>query len=669
MKYFSRVSVFLLLLVLAAGAQNAGAQGQWRRATSANFDLIGNSSDRDIRRVATTLEQFREVFVRLFPTLRYDSPVPTRVIVFRNERAFRPYKPLTAEGKPTDWVAGYFRQAEDANYIVLTTERERQQTYQLIYHEYVHYIINNSFGRSQIPPWFNEGLAEYYDQFMIQGDIKVVLGSPNENHIMTLRNSKLIPLEQFFKIDYYTLHQQGKHGANIFYAQAWAMMHYLINGREGSRSQEVDRFLQGIRSGQPHEAAFKAAFQMSFADMERELRRYVNQSTFRIFNYTLKEKLTFEDAITSQPVADHVAKTVLGDLMIAARRFDDAEAHLKEALAEDISSPNANASMGMVMLHRGKFDEARKYLDIARRSESSNHLVHYRYAYLLSREGMDANGWISQYSDDTAETIRSSLERAIKLNPDFPESHRLYAFVNLVRDEHIDEGITHIRRAIALSPGNEYYQLELANLLIRKEEFQRARAIAEAINRSAEEGAVRSRAQAVLKNVDIFEANRESIRAMREARERLDDPPVITEADAPPLSEEKLEELRAKADLMMINRSLRTPQDAEIRILGDLTGITCGRDNSITYAVKFDGGELRLTSKDFHGLYVSTFVPTEDMSIGCGTIKKPARAVLTYLSEPDVKTRTSGRLISIELVPENFEFLEVEDSPTSGDLK
>jgi aminopeptidase-like protein len=62
-------------------------------------------------------------------------------------------------------------------------------------------MLNNNFGRSTIPPWFNEGLAEYYQTFSIENDQKVSLGKFQQNHLYLLNENKLIPFETFFAID------------------------------------------------------------------------------------------------------------------------------------------------------------------------------------------------------------------------------------------------------------------------------------------------------------------------------------------------------------------------------------------------------------------------------------------------------------------------------------
>ena len=43
--------------------------------------------------------------------------------------------------------------------------------------------------------------------------------------------------------------------------------------------------------------------------------------------------------------------------------------------------------------------------------------------------------------------------------------------------------------------------------------------------------------------------------------------------------------------------------------------------------------------------------------IGCGTIKKEFFAILTYLPKENPKMKTRGELVSIEIVPEKFDFL------------
>ncbi|HEX8723719.1 MAG TPA: DUF1570 domain-containing protein, partial [Pyrinomonadaceae bacterium] len=225
----TRAVVAALGLLLAA--QAAAAKDTWTSVRSQNFFLVGNAPEKEIRQVATRLEQFREVFTRLFPGVTFNTPVPTTVVVFKSDSSYKPFKPV-ADGK-TVAVAGYFQPGEDVNYITLTTERGAESPFSTIYHEYVHLLVENSLGRGAVPAWFNEGLAEYYSTFAVEDDRKVHLGLLIDHHIYRLREQKLMPLAQLFAVTQYSLDRNKHETRGLFYAEAWALMHYLILGNDG----------------------------------------------------------------------------------------------------------------------------------------------------------------------------------------------------------------------------------------------------------------------------------------------------------------------------------------------------------------------------------------------------------------------------------------------------
>src|SRR5215213_3836295 len=192
---FARAVAAALFLLLAAQAA-AAAKDTWTSVRSQNFFLVGNASEKEIRQVATRLEQFREVFTKLLTKVNFNTPVPTTVVVFKNDGAYKPFKPV-ADGKTVE-VGGYFQSGEDVNYITLTPERAggAENPYGTVYHEYTHLLVNNSLGPGQAAPWFNEGLAEYYSTFAVEDDRKVHLGRLIDYHIYLLREQKMIPLSQ-----------------------------------------------------------------------------------------------------------------------------------------------------------------------------------------------------------------------------------------------------------------------------------------------------------------------------------------------------------------------------------------------------------------------------------------------------------------------------------------
>src|SRR6188472_3368150 len=99
------VLAFVCLLI----SPEAQAKDTWVQVRSKNFFLIGNAPEKDIRKVGTRLEQFRETFRQVFGKLNLTSPIATNVVVFKSDSSYQNFKPKRADGKIDKFVAGYFQ--------------------------------------------------------------------------------------------------------------------------------------------------------------------------------------------------------------------------------------------------------------------------------------------------------------------------------------------------------------------------------------------------------------------------------------------------------------------------------------------------------------------------------------------------------------------------------
>lgn len=653
MNFRRALSVLAVFLAIICAAQNTFAQDVWVKVRSKNFHLIGNAAQEDIRQVASKLEKFREVFRQLNGLESFDSSIPTYIIVFKSDESFRDYKPLNKEGNLTDWAEGYFQGGEDVNYIALSikgeNKGEKEKTYSTIFHEYVHFLVDNDIGRTLAPPWFNEGIAEYYELLQIEDERQTTVGAVNPGHLRLLRQNKLIPLETFFNFNNYSLQLQSKETAQIFYAQSWALIHYLLQGNNGARKPQFDKFINFIKNGKPSKEAFREAFQIDFASLETELTEYINQKNFRTTITNFKDKLKFNDEMQSSPVSEAEAKAVLGDLLYHANRLEAAAKHFEDALKLDAHSVLANTSLGLVKMRQKNFAEARKYLEKAIRLNEKNYLAYYHYAYVLSREEMSEYGFVSGYDYQIAQKMREALKKAIALNPNFTQSYNLYAYISVVRNEEIDEGLEYIKKALALAPGNQWYQIRSAELFMRKEDFANARQIAQKVFQTAPDEELRIYA---LNRINLINSLEKQLQSLKDYNER-----VKSEVPDKILTDEEFARLREIAILESINQGLRKPQSNEVRILGYLTKIECGA-KGIEYHVKVDDKILKLTSRDFETLNLVSFAKEmSNVQLGCETVVNKTFAVITYQTNQKELTKTAGEILSIEFVPQNFKFL------------
>ncbi len=642
-------TAFLLSFVLSVSLTSVAAKDEWLKVRTKNFQLIGNASEKDIRGTAAKLEQLREVFRQFFAEVNFNSPVPVNVVI-KSDKSLLDFRLLSENGKKNDSAAGYFQNDDAVNYLTVSAEGEEPFKYRALFHEYIHFLVNENFGRSDVQPWFSEGLAEYFETFQIENDQKVTLGSLNDDYLTTLQQNKLIPFEAFFDTDYYSLQKQDNHGEGLFYAQSWALMHYLMHGDNAARRPQINKFTLLVLKGRKQKDAFAEAFQTDYQTMERELRKYIGQKSFHASYHTnLKNKLAFEGEMQSAPVSEAEAKIVLGELLYQANRLAEAGALLEEALKLEGNSSQVNSSLGLLKLKQGKFDEAVKYMEKAVALDDKNYLAHYRYAYVLSRQGMTDYGFVSNYTAAQAARIRESLDRAINLNPSFPESYNLYAFVNHVRNEAIDRGIEYIERALKFAPGNQRYQMRDAELSKLKEDFGKARRIARRIYETAPDDRLRVYAKNTIYTIDVYKSQLESLRNQR--RKRLHD---VTDQ---PLTEEESARLNWLAMLEGINSNLRRLKTGEKRVLGYLTKIECAA-NEIEYSIKIDNQTLKLSSETFDTLMLISYREDEfGGQIGCGMHKREALAVVGYRPTEKTNTKSAGEILSIEFVPKNFKFL------------
>lgn len=639
---FVSATCFCFLLAVSSPAP-VSAKDTWTSVRSKNFLLVGNANEKDIRRVGARLEQFREVFSRLFTTIKVNSPIPTTVVVFKNDESYRPFKPNTN-------TAGYFQPGPDVNYITLKLVNElrsEQDPFTIIFHEYTHLLVENTSGN--VPTWFNEGLAEYYSTFSISDDQQVVMGSPIASHVYLLREKKMLPLRTLFQVDHKSPYYNEKDKQSIFYAESWALMHYLILGKDGQRMTQMGKFVELLSASVPMEQAFQQAFAMTFESMEKELRAYIQRDRYPIIRGSFKSKVGYDTTMQTTPLTEAEAQAYLGDLLLHSHRAES-ETYLQKALALDPDLAMANASMGMLRERQGKFVEARKSLERAVAASSQNYLIHYYYAYVLSRESNRDMQTVMGFPPETVPTMRSHLKLAIELRPDFPESYSLLAFVNLVTGAELDETVGLLKRALGSSPGSNNLVFMLAQLYMRQEDFKAARQLIDKLASSSDEE-LRQRSQKLLAQLVSVEEQLARMHAARqESSSGSRNPPIIRESSDATGPADAVEKFDPSAAL---RESLRKSAAGETQTQGTLARIDCDA-KGITFVVRINERLLKLSTDDFRHVNLMSFSEDAGGQVTCGLRKPENNVIVSYLPSPNTRARVDGVIKSVEFVPQDF---------------
>ncbi|HKQ76296.1 MAG TPA: DUF1570 domain-containing protein [Blastocatellia bacterium] len=615
----------------------AAAKDDWLKTESKHFTLIGDASEKEIRNAGMRLEQFREAFLQIlsqiFESSGINSSVPITVIVFKNDTAYKPFKPIH-QGKPAD-VSGHFQSSGDSAYIALAAGRSEPNPYAIIFHEYVHALTSGGAFPATLPAplptWLSEGLAEYFSTFeVVGGGKKGRLGAPIAGHARLLRERPLIPLQTLVAVDQTSPFYTESDKKNLFYAESWALTHCLL--RAGGRRSQFRQFVSALAQGKSADESFKQAFQTDYATIEQELRNYIIQGLYPSEEAPFTQQLRFDAEMKTSLLSEAEVQAYLGDMLWRIHRSVDGEAFLNRALSIDPRLAMAHVSLGTLRLRQNRYVEAQRHLQQAIAAGAQDHLAHYNYAFAIHREQVGESLYVSDLPVESVKEMRVALDRARQINPDFADTYKLLAFINLVLGENLDEATRLIDRAIALAPHREDIVYTRAQIQMRRKDYSGARQTARTLTGGSAKSDIRERANAMLENIAKIEERLARIRAEGEVSGDQSQAADDRASTVPPLPGQ-----RFKGD----------------QVRGLLTRIDCD-DTSITLTVKTEASSFKFRTMRTSQLIFVRYTPEIPTSITCGSINPARPVIVTYHSAPQSNSANpadfDGEPIGVEFV-------------------
>lgn len=575
----------------------ASAAAEWRRLDSPNFIVVGEAGERDLGRIAAQFESFREALGRVLSPRATATAVPTVVVVFSNDRAFAPYKPLY-RGKPID-SAGTFHADRDFNFITILNDG-RPGGMRVVFHEYAHVVTANL--AANLPAWLNEGLAEYYSTFEIErGGREATIGRPIESHLRLLATSRLLPIEDLIRVERSsTLYNEGER-RSVFYAQSWALTHMLLMG-DPSRSADLSAFIGHINDGMPDASAWQAAF--GRAPIQRDLDGYLRRRAFRVNRYTFEDRLTsLETASTPMAAADVGA--MLAALYLRQRRYEDAQRLAGDVVQASPGHAHANAVLARVDVERGDLTSATKRLEAA--GSIDDWFVAYTTGVTLAD--------VVSRSDARAAPVGTARERleTLQRQREIPNVYAHLAMLELSSPAGAAaQAQAHIARARGLAPGREDYALIEARALADLGDFDSARRILDAMMRPGYPAHIRDTARMWLDNVSKMESSR-------------------------------------RRGIPRTTAGYRARLPGEERMEGVLERVTCLAAAPAQFRVRTETGIETLFAPDFGAVQFITYRRDLRGKVICGPLDEPLPVYVTWKHGGDRDTRI---VVAVEFLPQ-----------------
>ncbi len=591
---------------------------------SPHFLVLTDADEKQGRRVAGQFEEMREVFHRLMPSVGDDAGSPIIVLALRDKKDFDALEPAAYLKKGSLNLAGLFLRAPDKNYILLRLDQQGEHPYATVYHEYTHYMLRKD--EEWLPLWLNEGLAEFYQNSDIQ-EKAVMLGEPNSDDLLYLRQHSLIPLATLLRVDHQSPYYHDEQKGSVFYAESWALTHYIQITDKEYGTHRLNDYAQHLSARQDPVTAAQASFG-DLGQLQRALNSYVSQSSFKAFRINSGvgiDPANFPAATVSEAEAD----AVRADVLVYDDRPKEAEALLDNSLREEPKNAHAHETMGFLRFREHDLPGARKWYGEAVQLDSQSFLAHYYYAVISMQAG---DGGTTQQDAQ----IEASLRTAIKLNPGFaPAYDRLASFEaahHKTGDKTGDEAHLLNVQAIRLEPENLNYRLNAANVLMEQQQYASAAGVLRAARTLAKTPEEMAQLDSRLQQVENFEAMVEAAKAQPKAGE------VRTVVNLP------LASPTAEPEHVYPAEAATGPRRT---IKGVLHGVACSYPTLLTLSVDEGGTQIKLYSNNYFKVEFTTanYTLSDDLHPCTDLEGKAATVVYGEVLDSSV----AGQIFSVEL--------------------
>ncbi|MBQ4107179.1 MAG: hypothetical protein IJC73_06335 [Lentisphaeria bacterium] len=262
----------------------------WWYIETEHFIIVSNISRRkDVRRIADEAEQIRTLYEKLMPPPAEPDAVSV-IRIFDDRDQYNAYIGSGAEWTGGCWMAHkqelvFFIPYDDVRDKKIRSEIMKQTLYHELLHQYFFYAL----GQQTAPPWFNEGLAQYYEytSFKSRNNPSFRTDLEIEGRVAPALSTGFSTPAFLRQMDYPAFQQFHE----VSYSAVFGLMYYLMKGaaleeKTSHYTRIPARYFNTLgKTGDPARAD-KAAWEgIDMEQLERDYRAFwQNRERRRILN-------------------------------------------------------------------------------------------------------------------------------------------------------------------------------------------------------------------------------------------------------------------------------------------------------------------------------------------------------------------------------------------------
>ena len=463
--------LILLLSTFSSSAQAAPfSKDAWFEVRSPNFIVISNGAAKQAREIAKQFERFRGIFHDSFPKLRVDIGKPLVIFALKDEQSMRMLLPAYWEVKGNKHPAGIYVRGLEKDFITLRMDMHGENPYYIIYHEYIHAILDSNFRG--LPIWLEEGIAEFFSNSTIYDD-RVEIGQVSPYQIEILQKNRLIPVDDLLKVDSKSPYYNENDRATVFYAESCAIVHYLLLDSKARDQQLLQTFLDTWDAGGNQVDMVRKAFG-NLNTFARAMQNYARHRRLYVAAVKASQK---QENYSSRDVPPAESSVLRGELYLYTDRPNEARAALDEALRADPNSALVHEGLGLLAFRQQKFSVADAEFARAVELNSSSYIAYF----------FGARAQLGLANSDSGNGTReiADLKKAIDLNPQFAPAYATLASLYSLNPITYNDAVEAGHKAMQLEPGNLSLAVSFGYALVNMGKTREARTLTSQIAAAA----------------------------------------------------------------------------------------------------------------------------------------------------------------------------------------
>jgi hypothetical protein len=477
-----------------------GIDDRWHYYSSPNFELYSRNGDKPSRALLHNLETLRAVCIDRFK-LTERTHVGVTVYYFQPGSDFRAYAPATLAGNVN--LGGFYISGPDRAVIALPLADDAEEAQHAIFHEYVHHLFRSA--EEDPPTWINEGMAELFASIRSRAGA-LEIGYANEGSMQLLRRQELLPLEQLFAVNENSPIYRSDSHAGLFYAEAWALLHYWQFGRSDLPAGAAARFLalagdRDAANAADLRAKFRECFGMDYPQMQRRLERYVESGSYGVAQQPEPE-IAAATTYATRPVDRDEIELRLAELALRVTGSPAGKQILVNAAARQPTDARVLEALGAAALAEGDKQGAAERWEQAIAAGSTNPALSRELATLEFHQLLPQFDSDVRLSADDVQRLRQYLRRAIAGEPQQGIGYQMLAWVEAFAERPSVENVVLVQEHFAQIYNKPHATLALALMRVHTGQFRDATALLDQLDKMQPQGWTRQVADVVRKEAE-----------------------------------------------------------------------------------------------------------------------------------------------------------------------